>query len=123
MTGHPLPGQLTFNDHLGCDTCVVGAHLPERVIPLHPAETHQGVHEGVVEPMAHMKAAGHIGGGNHDREWDPLAGGGEVPRRFPILVPALLDRVGFVSLVHSISNVNRSFKERQMEWQRSLHDP
>ena len=123
MTGHPLPCQLTFNDHLSCDARVVGTHLPEGVVPLHPAEPDQGVHDGVVEPMAHVKAARHIRGRNHDREWSPLPGGGKVPRLFPILVPAFFDRVGFVSLIHGISNVNRPFQGRQMEGQRSLHDP
>ena len=51
---------LTLNQHLGGDTGVVGARLPQGVATLHAAETDQGVHDRVVKTVTHVQAAGDV---------------------------------------------------------------
>ena len=59
-------GQFTLYHHLGCDACVVGAGLPERVIALHPLPADQDVLQRVVEGMTHVQDAGNVRRGDHD---------------------------------------------------------
>ena len=91
---------LALHQHLRRDTGVVGAYLPQGVIALHPFPARQGIHNGVLERMAHVQAAGHIGRWNHDRKRRALAGGGETVVGFPALVPAGFDLFGLVGLFH-----------------------
>nr|GEY46165.1 hypothetical protein [Tanacetum cinerariifolium] len=58
--------QLTLHQHLRGDTGMVGARLPEGVATLHAAKTDQGVHDRVVETVAHVQAAGDVRRRNHD---------------------------------------------------------
>ena len=55
-----LSGQLALDYHLGGDTGVVGARLPQGVAALHAAEANQRIHDGVVEAMTHVQAAGDV---------------------------------------------------------------
>src|SRR5690606_11138206 len=67
---------------------------------LHAAETHQAVHDRVVEAVAHVQAAGDVRRRDHDGVG--LAGTlrGEVVVRLPVLVQGGFDGVGLVGLVH-----------------------
>ena len=58
--GLSLRGHLTLGHHLRRNPGMVGAGLPQRVIPLHPVPAHQNILQRVVERMPHMQAAGHI---------------------------------------------------------------
>jgi hypothetical protein len=60
--------KLAFDDHLRGDARMVGARLPERVEAAHPVPAGQHVLQRVVEGMAHMQDAGHVGRRDHDRE-------------------------------------------------------
>ena len=53
--------QIADDDHLGRDAGMVGAGLPQHVITLHAPPADQHVLQRVVECMAHMQAARHVG--------------------------------------------------------------
>ena len=93
-------GQLALNHHLGGYAGVVGTHLPQGVAALHAAVAGQRVHDGVLEGVAHVQAAGDVGRRNHDAVGVAFTGGCEVTLLFPGLVPGFLDIVGLVGLVH-----------------------
>ena len=76
---------------------MVCSHLPEGVAPKHALTANNGVHQRVLERVAHVKRTRYIGGG-----CDGKAGpspDGQVALIFPGLVPFLLDLAGVV-LVH-----------------------
>ena len=102
MPGHVLGRELPLDHHLRGNTGMVGADLPQRVAALHPAEADQGVHDGVVEPMPHVQAAGHIWRRNHDAVGVASARRREMALPFPDRVPVLFDGLRFVSLVHDV---------------------
>ena len=54
-------GDLALHQHLRGDTGVVGAYLPQGVATLHATPAHQGVHDGILEGMAHVQGAGDVG--------------------------------------------------------------
>ena len=58
--------QLPLDHHLGGDAGMVGAGLPQHVLAAHALEAAQHVLQRVVERMAHMQRAGHVGRRNHD---------------------------------------------------------
>ncbi len=66
MTADALSAKLTLDHHLGGNAGVIGAGLPQGVATLHPPETDQCIHDGVVEAMAHMQAAGDVRRRDHD---------------------------------------------------------
>jgi len=72
----------------------------------------QGIHDRVLEGMAHVQAACHIGRWDHDAVGGTFTTGGKVALVFPVLIPGLLYGVGIVSLFHEI------FKERLRESRR-----
>ena len=96
-------GNFTLHQHLRGDTGVVGAYLPQGVVALHPLPARQGVHNGVLERVTHVQAAGHVGRWNHDRKGLALAGRGETVVGLPALVPAGFDLFGLVGLFHGES--------------------
>ncbi|MDT4793166.1 hypothetical protein FQZ97_256800 [compost metagenome] len=100
VTGDALGGQLALHHHLGGDAGVVGARLPQGVAALHAAVADQRVHDGVVEAVTHVQAAGDVRRRNHDGV--RLAGTlrGEIVLFLPQGVPVGFDGVGLVGLVH-----------------------
>ena len=101
MTRLALGLELSLYNHLGRDTGMVCSRLPERATPLHAVETDQGIHDGVVEAMAHVEAPRDIRGRYHDAVGTvSLVGWSEPPVFLPGFVPALLDAVWIVGLVH-----------------------
>ena len=101
MTGDALRGQLALHHHLGGDAGVVGTRLPQGVAALHAAEADQRVHDGVVEAMAHVQAAGDVRRRDHDGVGLAGALRGEVVVLLPGLVPGSFDGVRLVGLVHA----------------------
>ncbi len=95
-----LSGQLALDYHLGGDTGVVGARLPQGVAALHAAEANQRIHDGVVEAMTHVQAAGHVRRRQGNGVGLARALGGKVVVLLPGLVPGSFNGVGLVSLVH-----------------------
>jgi hypothetical protein len=100
VAGSALAGQLPLDHHLGGDAGVIGAGLPQAVMTLHPVIAGQRVHDGVLEGVAHVQGAGDVRRRDHDAVGRALAAGGEIVSFFPEGVPALLDRVRFVGLIH-----------------------
>jgi hypothetical protein len=82
---------------------VVGAGLPQHVLAAHALEAAQDVLQGVVERMAHVQRAGHVGRRDDDAVGKRLGAfqpaGAEGACRFPCGVDAALDRGGLVGLV------------------------
>ena len=93
----------TLDQHLRGDTRMVGAYLPQGIVALHPLPARQGIHNGVLERVAHVQAAGYIGRWNHDRKGLALAGRGETVVGLPAFVPAGFDLFGLVGLFHGES--------------------
>ncbi len=60
--------QLAFHHDLGGDAGVVGARHPQRVVALHAVIAREAVHDRLVERMAHVQRAGHVGRRQLDRE-------------------------------------------------------
>src|SRR3546814_15805986 len=81
--------------------------LPQGVAALHAAPADQSIHDGVVEAVTHVQAAGDVRRRDHDGVG--LAGTlrGEIVVRFPGLVPGSLDGVRLVGLVHAAGPLKR----------------
>src|SRR5262249_24779278 len=60
--------QLALDHVLSGNSGMIGARLPERVVPLHPAHPHNNVMQRDVQGMAQVKLAGNIGRWNDNRE-------------------------------------------------------
>ena len=101
MARQVLCCQLALYHHLRGNARVVGAGLPECVTALHSAETNQRIHDGVIETMPHVQAAGDVRRrqGNGVRLARTL--GRKVIFSFPLGVPAGFNVVGLVGLVHA----------------------
>jgi len=110
MPGLALGIHQPFHHHLGSDTGVVGTGLPQGLVAFHTMKADQGIHDGVLEGVAHMQAAGNIRRWNHDAVAIVAVGllrGVEVSALFPSLVPALLQVLWIVGFFHrSIQNVS-----------------
>ena len=64
----PLLGKLSFHYHLGGDTGMVGAGLPQHVATAHALIADENILQGEGQGMAHVQAARHIGWRHHDGE-------------------------------------------------------
>ena len=98
-----LLGQLPLNHHLRRNAGMVCARLPQHIAPTHALKTAQYILQRIVQRMAHMQAARHIGRRNDNgvRLSFRHATGFETALVFPRLVKAGFDcrRVkGFVEL-------------------------
>ena len=100
LAGQSLRVDLTLDHHLGRDARVIGARLPERRAPVHAVVADQRVHDRVLERVAHVQGAGHVGGRDHDAVRLRAGAGDEVSLPLPASVPALLYLMGVVGLVH-----------------------
>jgi hypothetical protein len=73
-------------------------------MPAHPVPAHEDILQRVVEGVAHMQAAGHVGRRDHDREGLGarlrIGPGGKGPGLFPRLVKPRLGRFRVECLVH-----------------------
>ena len=96
--------ELTLDDHLGRNARMVRARLPEHILAAHALEPAQDVLQRVVEGVAHVQGARHIGRGDHDavgRGPRPVrATGAEGLRLIPGLSDAAFDGGGIETLVH-----------------------
>ena len=66
-------GELPFDHHLRGDTGMIGSGQPQSVVAAHAMPAHDGVDLGVLQHVAHVEGAGHIGGRDDERE-DAAAG-------------------------------------------------
>ena len=99
-----------FHHHLGSDTGVVSARLPQGVVPLHAAIAHQGIHDRVVEAVPHVQAAGDVRRRNHDAVGGAAIGciaRCEIAALLPGLVPALFQAVRVVGFFHQFTAILR----------------
>ncbi len=83
--GLSVGSELLLDDGLRGDTGVVHAWQPQHLVALHPLATAEHVHEGVIQGMAHVQAAGDVRGRQHDGVAGLVAGrvGLEVPGVYP----------------------------------------
>ena len=93
--------ELALYQHLRSDASVVGAWLPQGVAPLHAAKANQGVHDRVVEAMAHVQAASDVRWRDHDGVGIARALRGEVVLGLPGVVPGSFNGVRLVGLIHA----------------------
>ena len=100
VAGFALGLQLALHHHLRGDASVIGTRLPQGVVATHAMETGQGVHNGVLESVAHVQIAGDIGRRDHDAIGAALARRRKMALLFPGFVPRLFDCLGLVSLFH-----------------------
>ena len=107
-----LLGQFAFDHHLGRDARMIGAGLPERVKAAHPVPADQHILQRVVEGMAHMQNARHIGRRDHDGiGLGPRFGIGarlEATLCLPLGGNACLGRGGVKALVHRMRPFRQS---------------
>ncbi|CCW16631.1 hypothetical protein EBBID32_9680 [Sphingobium indicum BiD32] len=98
---------LPLDHHLGRDARMVGADHPQRILSAQPLITDHDVLQRIVERMADMQAAGHIGRRIDDRiglRVRPF--GTEQAVRLPMLVPAGFD-IGGVECFGQIGHAPR----------------
>ena len=60
MAGNAFFGQIALNNHLGCDTGVIHAGLPENLFAEHTVITDQDILQRVVQRVSHMQNAGNV---------------------------------------------------------------
>jgi len=104
VAGNLLGVELSFNHDLRGDAGVVGAGDEHGVVARHAAVAHQPVHDGLVEGVAHVERARHVG----RRELDDVGlafrprfyvlARREVPALVPLGVPAGFQFGGFEAL-------------------------
>ena len=110
-----LLGQLPLDNHLGGDARMVRAGLPQHIAPAHAFKAAQNILQRIVQRMAHMQAARHIGRRNNDgirlglRVLGEHATGFEAALIFPRLIEAGFNRgrvksfIEFVIVSHNQS--------------------
>ena len=116
VTGQAVLVHLPLDHHLGGDTGVVGARLPEGVAPAHPRVPDQDVLKRAVEGVAHVQAAGNVGRRNDDGERLRLGApaAGEGTRALPCRVPPvlyLLGPIGFLEHRPEALSTNKPVRE------------
>ena len=100
VAGLALLFQQPLDHHLGGDAGVVRACLPEGGLAAHAVIADQGIHDGVLEGVAHVQAAGDIRRRDHDGVWVfARGGGGKVAPFLPDPIPTLFQGLGVVVLV------------------------
>ena len=95
--------QLALHHHLRGDAGVIGAGLPQRIEATHAPVPDQGVHDGVLERVAHVQRSGDVRRRNDDRVGRPTAARLEISVGFPAFVDARFDIGGGKSFVHGRS--------------------
>ncbi|CCK17248.1 hypothetical protein BN136_3258 [Cronobacter universalis NCTC 9529] len=111
-------GDFTLDDHLGRDTGVVGADLPQGVFTLHTLVADHGVHDGLLEGVTHMQTAGDVRRRDHDAEafLALVAVGFEIALLLPVLVKRLFDILGVICLFHFYCVVPGAVKVAVVKW-------
>ena len=102
-----LAGELLLDQGLRRDPGVIHSRKPQHLESEHPLAATQRVHQGVVERMPHMQAAGHVRWGQHDRVRG-LVGfrvGLEVTSVHPALIQICLYRAGIPAFRQCIGGV------------------
>ena len=107
MPGLTFLTQLAFDHHLRGDTGVVRAWLPQGIVAFHPMVADQRVHDGVLEGVTHVQAAGYVRRWDHDAIGVTIALRGEVAFVFPVLIPGFFNRVRVVGFFHRSGGVNQ----------------
>ena len=112
-----LFGQLALHHNLGGDAGVVGARNPAGVVALHAVIAGQAVHDGLVEGVAHVQGAGHIGGGSWMQKDGLLRSmcGFEIAGAFPARVPTVFQITRFEALASSMLCL-RNFDEKVSDY-------
>ena len=91
--GADAAGELAFDDHLGRNAGMVGADDPERILAFQTLQPDQDILQNIIERVANMEAARHIGRWVDDGEWFAvLPVGPEQAALFPMPVPARFNR-------------------------------
>ena len=103
------------DDHLGRDSGVVGAGLPQRVFAEHARAARERVHQRVLESVPHVQRAGDIGRRQHDRKrFAPAARSGiKTAGLLPAVAPLFFDRVGRVIFRQVARHCRRGFYPKQ----------
>src|SRR5690606_24160272 len=98
MPREALGRELPLYHVLRGDAGVVHSRKPERLVALHPLTPNQDVLDRVVKGMPDMQRTSHVRRGDDDRKRRLVAArvGSEVARRYPLLVPSLLNLTGLV---------------------------
>jgi hypothetical protein len=88
---------LALHHDLGGDAGMVGARLPQGVVAAHAVVAGQGIHEAVLEGVAHVQGAGDVGRRQQDavERLVLLPAHAVVAGAFPVGIPAFFDFVGF----------------------------
>ena len=100
MTAHTLRTQLALHHHLRSNTRMVSTRLPQGIATLHTAETDQGIHDRVIEAVAHMQAAGHVRRRQRNGVRLTRTLRSKVIVLLPGLVPGRFNSVGLVGFIH-----------------------
>ena len=83
--------ELALDHHLRGDAGVIRARLPQRRVAAHAVPAREGVHERVLERVAHVQRAGDIRRRQHDAVGGAIALRRESARGFPTFVDAGFD--------------------------------
>ena len=61
MTVDTFSFELTFNQHLRCNSRMVGPNLPERAAAFHSVVANERIHNRLLKPMPHVQGACDVG--------------------------------------------------------------
>ncbi len=102
VAGLFLLGELLLNNVLRGNAGMVGARHPQGLEALHAFETDENVLDRVVERVAHVKNAGHVGRRDHNRilRFGGILIGMEMPPLHPGGIPFVFDARRVVLLFH-----------------------
>ncbi len=79
---------------------MVGARLPKGVFALHAVIANKGIHNRVLEGVAHVQGAGDIWWWNHDAVAFVATLWGKIAFIFPGFIPRFFDLLGLVGFIH-----------------------
>ena len=102
MTTDAFSFELSFNQHLRCNSCMVCSNLPQCAAASHSVVSNECVHDRLLKSVSHVKGAGDV------RWWDRNAvrlftgTRGEVIFCFPFFVPARFYISRRKCLIHSL---------------------
>ena len=100
MPRHVLCVELPLHHHLGRNTRMVGARLPQGIVTTHAVVAGQRIHQGILEGVPHVQAAGDIRRRDHDAIGFTFTGRRKVSPLLPGFIPVLLDGVRVVGFFH-----------------------
>ena len=103
MAADALRFELSFNQHLRCNSRMVGSDLPQCAAAFHSVVANECVHDRLLKPVPHVQGASDIWWRDGNAVRLVTSSRGEVIFCFPFFVPARFYVGRRKCLIHSLS--------------------